>query len=145
MAMQIPERLMHISKHFFIYSVIGVSGAVLDFFIFSCAVCVGTNYIVANAVGVICGISNNFILNAHYNFKTKSNFFMRFLSFFCVGIFGLFLSSFFLYLNNIYFQVSIYIAKFATIFVVAITQYLLNKTITFRGGDERVRRCNTRV
>ena len=125
---------MHISKHFFIYSVIGVSGAVLDFFIFSCLICFGTNYLIANAIGVACGISNNFILNARYNFKTKNNFFMRFLSFSAVGMFGFFLSSSFLYLNNAYWELTVYIAKFFTIFVVAITQYLLNKTFTFRGG-----------
>ncbi len=51
------------------------------------------SYLLANAISVSLGITNNFFLNAFYNFKTRDRLFNRFIRFYCIGLIGLVVSS----------------------------------------------------
>jgi Predicted membrane protein len=112
------------------YMIIGCSGAILDFIIYVKL----QNYlypVVANVISISIGITNNFIWNAYANFKSTDRIFVRFLSFYATGLLGLGLSSVMIVIfirlgwSNIE-------AKLATVFFVAILQYMINKHVTFR-------------
>ena len=62
--------------HFIKYAVIGVTGVSIDFLVFYLLTeYAGMYYQYANAISVTCGITNNFIWNAIYNFKVKDKIF----------------------------------------------------------------------
>lgn len=120
-------------RNFIIYCIIGCTGAVLDFLIFAGLTRVaGINHHAANCIGVSCGIINNFFLNRAFNFKQKDKTWLRLLSFYAVGLTGLLLSEALLFLMIDRGKINMLLAKFLTIFVVTLTQYTLNKTISFR-------------
>lgn len=115
------------------YGFIGVSGATLDFLIFTLLTRVFTvNYLIANIFSVSIGIINNFILNAFLNFKVKDKLLKRFFKFYSIGLLGLGISSGLLFLMVSFFGVDELVSKFSTIVVVTIVQYSLNKKISFK-------------
>ena len=115
------------------YAIIGCSGAFLDFIIFTILIkYVCLNYLIANIISIGVGITNNFFLNSFFNFKITDNMLTRFISFFSIGMLGLFISEGLLYmfieklgLNNI-------LSKLVSIFIITMIQYTLNKLITFK-------------
>ena len=110
-------------------------GASLDFIIFWLLTNkVGLHYQLSNLVGVLFGITNNFFLNAFFNFKTTDRLLARFACFLGVGMTGCGISAGLLLafigglrMENVY-------AKLLTIFFVTAVQFILNKFITFRKG-----------
>src|SRR5688572_241577 len=91
--MQLPSLIKN-NRNFIQYVIIGLSGVVLDFVSFIILHKVlGWDPIVANVVSTSLGITNNFTLNALYNFKKRDNLLARFLLFYSVGIAGLLLST----------------------------------------------------
>lgn len=119
-------------KSFIIYSFIGVSGATLDFVLFAVLLKINIYYLVANVISVSAGISNNFILNILFNFKVSDKLLTRFISFYSVGISGLFISSVLLYLFITIFHWPELLSKFFTIFAIVLLQYNLNRKISFK-------------
>ena len=117
-----------INKHntFMKYAIIGCSGAFLDFIIFTILIkYVCLNYLIANIISIGVGITNNFFLNSFFNFKITDNMLTRFISFFSIGMLGLFISEGLLYmfieklgLNNI-------LSKLVSIFIITMIQYAL--------------------
>ena len=121
------------------YCIIGCSGALLDFIVYTILIkAFGMNYLLANALSVTAGITNNFFLNAYLNFKVTDNMFKRFISFYLVGMLGLVISEILLYLLVDIMSMNSIIAKIITIFVITIVQFILNKTITFKKKKEGV-------
>ena len=119
------------------YCIIGCCGALLDFIAYTILVsCFGINYLIANALSVTVGITNNYFLNAYLNFKVTDNLFKRFLSFYIVGMIGLLISEALLYMLVDIMNINSIISKIITIFVITIIQFLLNKTITFKKKKE---------
>ncbi len=119
-------------KNFIKYCVIGFSGAFLDFCLFALLTHFLIYYQYANAISVTFGITNNFFLNAYFNFKVKDRLFKRFISFYAVGMFGLLISAAMLFVLVETLHTNKIIAKILTIFVITIVQFSLNKIITFR-------------
>lgn len=120
-------------KHFVLYCIIGFSGVGLDFLLFYFLISkTGLNYQLANFFSVSSGITNNFILNYFFNFKIKNKFWIRFGSFYFVGIVGLLISSILLKLFIEKFFLNKFYAKILTIFFVTIVQFTMNKLLTFR-------------
>lgn len=121
------------NEKFFKYCLIGLSGATLDFVAFY-ILSEGFNiyYQYANIISVSLGITNNFFLNAYLNFKIRENLLSRFISFYLIGLLGLAISASLLYMliDKLYFIPLL--AKAITIFIVAVIQYSLNKSISFR-------------
>lgn len=117
------------------YGLIGVTGATLDFLFFALFTRIfGVNYLISNVFSVSIGIINNFILNIFFNFKLKDKLLVRFIKFYSIGIFGLLISSGFLFALVSFLNVGALTAKLLTIVVVTIVQYSLNKRISFKRG-----------
>lgn len=118
---------------FFKYCLIGVTGVFLDFAVFYLLnKKLGIYYQIANIISVSSGITNNFFLNAYFNFKITDHLFKRFLHFFAIGLFGLLLSALLLYIMIEKFHFEVLITKIIVIFIVAVVQFLLNLHISFK-------------
>lgn len=125
-------------REFVVYCFIGGTGVCLDFVVYYILTqLAGVNYQIANAIGVSCGICNNFFWNAFFNFKQKDRLFLRFCSFYCVGLLGLGVSAFLLWLMVGLLAWNELIAKLLIIFIVTIIQFTLNKFVTFRKGKQK--------
>lgn len=120
-------------KLFIIYSLIGVTGATLDFIIYTFLIKkILVYYIFANIISVFFGITNNFLLNSFINFKLKDKLHRRFIKFFLVGIIGLIVSSILLFILIDFFHLNKLISKTITIGIIVLLQFGLNKKFTFR-------------
>ena len=116
-----------------LYCVIGFSGVGLDYCIYS--LLVGTkllDYQAANAIGYASGTLLSFILNAKFNFRVTDRIALRVLSFFCVAALGYLASRGLLgwLIGDCGFGK--YLSKAATLVVVVLLQYNLNRLISFR-------------
>lgn len=116
-----------------LYGIIGCCSSGLDFLIFTVLVsALGCNYILANCVSVLGGITTSFILNRNYNFKIKDKFKQRFMIFLFVGLSGMVLSNTILWLCISKFGIGELFSKFLSICLVVFFQFLLNKNVTFK-------------
>ena len=120
-------------RQFVLYCVIGASGALLDFGVYSLLVHqTQMHYEVANAIGYASGTVLSFFLNAHFNFKTRDALLLRFLSFCGVGLLGWAMSAGILFVTVDHLGWDKYLAKLATIVAVVLLQYNLNRLLSFR-------------
>lgn len=120
-------------KQFFIYALIGASGALLDYLAFLVMMqFLPIHYLVINFISTTMGIANNFFLNARFNFKIRDNMMRRFVSFYAIGMLGLVVTSGMLYglIDLLAFPPAI--AKLLSIVVIVLLQYQLNKRISFK-------------
>ena len=129
----IIQQLFTKYRRLFVYCMIGCTGAGLDFIVYAFLTnFVGLHYQLANFLSVSFGITNNFVLNRQFNFKTKDKLFVRFCSFYAVGMFGWALGAFCLWMFIEKFGVNAHVAKLCTIFLITVIQFSFNKFITFR-------------
>ena len=120
-------------KQFLLYCVIGASGATLDFGVYSLLVKARLlDYQTANAVGYSSGTLLSFILNARFNFRVTDKIPLRFISFFSIAFLGWLVSAGLLLLLIGRFGFDKYLSKFATLIVVVLLQYNLNRLLSFR-------------
>lgn len=127
------------TRHFILYAIIGVSGVTLDFVIFAFLTKImGLDPLIANVISTTFGITNNFILNAFYNFKKSDALLYRFVSFYAVGLVGILLSTLILRALHDGLGLDPLIAKFISLIFVLITQYSLNKAISFRSMSKKL-------
>ena len=116
-----------------LYCLIGCTGATLDFVVYALLIsCVGFHYQVANFLSVSFGIVNNFFLNFYFNFKVKSSLLLRLCSFYIIGMLGWGISAGCLWLLIDKVGLNSLLAKLATIGIVTVVQFCLNKCITFK-------------
>lgn len=127
------RRLLSKHKLLIKYGIIGGISASLDFIIFSLLNNIfHIDYLLANIISVHCGIICSFILNRQYNFKIKNKVLMRLSAFYIIGLLGLAVSTVLLYLLVDISGINRTIAKLLTIILVALMQFILNKTISFK-------------
>lgn len=120
------------NRQFISYSIIGVTGATIDFVLFSIFVkSFSINYLISNTISVSAGITNNFLLNTFLNFKVKDKLAVRFFRFYTIGISGLLMSSVMLYIFITLLHMDTLVSKAVTIIFVVILQYNLNKKYSF--------------
>jgi putative flippase GtrA len=120
-------------RQFLLYCVIGFSGVGLDFGVYSLLVKTRTlDYQAANAVGYASGTLLSFILNARFNFRVTDRIALRLLSFFGVAFLGWLASFALLHLLVERFHADKILAKLATLAVVVLLQYNLNRLLSFR-------------
>lgn len=130
---EIILRLLAKYRHFIIYSMIGVTGASLDYLTFLLFTNVfHWNIIFSNILSVTLGVTDSFILNMLFNFKVKDRIFFRAISFYTVGAIGMGLSTLILHIFVTELGFSKTIVKLLSLVVVVIVQYTLNKAISFR-------------
>ncbi len=91
----------------------------------------GVNEFAANTISVHCGIFLSFFLNSRYNFKKTDDFKGRFIPFYLTGLFGLALSHGILWLG-IHFNFDPLLTKLASIVIVALVQFFINRAVAFR-------------
>ena len=121
------------NRQFVLYCVIGASCASLDFLLYSFLVWLEVHHQIANAIGYTSGTVLSFLLNARFNFRTRDWLTLRFLSFCSVAFLGWAASSAgILYATVDRLGWNKYLAKLATIVVVVLLQYNLNRLISFR-------------
>lgn len=89
------------------------------------------HYLLANVISISIGITNNFIWNAKYNFKATDQLLKRYIKFYSVGLFGMAISSTILTILVSGFNANVLASKAATIFVVFIVQFTLNRKYAF--------------
>ena len=131
--MQIVKTLYKKFHHLVLYGIIGSFSSGLDFLIYTLLVqLVGLQYLVANCISVIAGISTSFYLNRNYNFKVKDHTKRRFSIFLTVGLCGLVMSNLILYLCIDYLGMDKLISKLLSIVLVVFFQFLVNKYLTFK-------------
>ena len=124
-------------KEMFLYGIIGLTSSGIDTLLFHLLTSkVGIYSLYANIFSVIVGICISFTLNLFFNFKTKDHIARRFASFFMVGMFGLLLSEGILALGE-HQSWNMLLTKIASVVIVAIIQYVLNKFISFRNTKRR--------
>lgn len=120
-------------EKFIKYCIIGASGVFLDLTVFYLLnKKLGIYYQFVNIFSVSCGITNNFLLNAFFNFKTRDKLIIRYIQFYAVGLVGIGTSAVLLYIFVEVLNVEVMISKGIIMVIVAVIQYLLNKTFTFR-------------
>lgn len=124
----IPKNL----RNLILYGIIGCGASLLDFSIYTLLVHTEVYYVVANSISVLAGIITSFILNRQYNFKVKDNTKRRFAIFLTVGLSGMLLSNFILYICIDQFDINKLISKLLSIALVVFLQFIINKSITFK-------------
>lgn len=130
---QIIKTLYKRFHHLVLYGIIGSFSSGLDFLIYTLLVqLVGLQYLVANCISVVAGISTSFYLNRNYNFKVKDHTKRRFSIFLTVGLCGLVMSNLILYLCIDNLGMDKLISKLLSIVLVVFFQFLVNKYLTFK-------------
>jgi putative flippase GtrA len=119
-------------RELFFYGIIGGLSAFSDFCVYTLLCKFGMPYLIANVIGVHCGIICSFTLNRYYNFKVKDKIKKRFLFFYLIGLVGLLISSLMLYVMINYNHFNEIYSKIITIITVALLQFCLNKFFTFK-------------
>jgi len=123
-------------RHLILYGIIGSFSSGLDFLIYTLLVQVGgIQYLFANCISVLAGISTSFILNRNYNFKVKDHAKRRFSIFLTVGLCGLVMSNMILYICIDVLSMDKLISKLLSIVLVVFFQFLVNKYLTFKPSD----------
>lgn len=116
-----------------LYGIIGCLSSSLDFCVYTFLIrMIGMNYLIANSISVVVGISTSFSLNRKYNFKVTDRTFRRFVIFFTVGICGMLLSNLILYVCIDKLMVDSIVSKLLSIVLVVFIQFLINKFVTFK-------------
>ena len=120
-------------RHLILYGIIGSFTSTLDFIVFTLLTrWIGINYLVANCISVLVGITTSFCLNRKYNFKVNDKTAQRFGIFLTVGLTGLLMSNLILWVGIDKMHINETITKLASIVLVVFFQFLLNKFVTFR-------------
>lgn len=127
------KKLYQKFRNLILYGVFGSISAGLDFVIYTLLVQVaGVQYLVANCISVLAGITTSFLLNRNFNFKIKDKTPQRFSIFLIVGLCGLLLSNLILYLCIDQLHMHKIVSKILSIVLVVFFQFILNKYVTFK-------------
>ncbi|SFO94395.1 Putative flippase GtrA (transmembrane translocase of bactoprenol-linked glucose) [Geodermatophilus dictyosporus] len=119
-------------RSFFLYQLIGVSGVLLDLVLFLVLYNVlGMHEQLATAISTSAGITNNFLLNSYLNFRKRDGMLRRFAKFYSVGLLGIGLVAVLLLVFHSWLGVDANIVKIASMPVVAVFQFFLNKKWSF--------------
>ncbi|MBN1374315.1 bifunctional glycosyltransferase family 2/GtrA family protein [Candidatus Dojkabacteria bacterium] len=121
------------SREFLWYFFIGIAGIFVDFAVSAIfKEIMRIDALWANLAGMHAGIINNFIWNRELNFKQKDKLLMRFISFYTVGLFGIALGSFIVYILHSMVGYNFYTVKIFSTVIVSLIQFFLNKAVSFR-------------
>lgn len=120
-------------KEFIKYCTIAVVGGILDLLLFVVLITyTDINIQIVNLISMFTGVTTNFVLNYHFNFKAHSKFFKRYLSFLTVGFVGFCIVALFVLIFAQIMGWNPIIVKVAATMFATIIQYFLNRYISFR-------------
>lgn len=117
---------------FVLYALCGGTGVVLDLGLFWLLTGAGVGYQAANLAGYATGTLASFLLNRHFTFQTYDDTWRRMSLFFGTAAVGYAVSALVLWLLVEKQGVDPLAAKVATLFLVLILQFSLNRAVTFR-------------
>ena len=130
------KKILIPNKQFLLYCMIGASGTLLDFGVFFLLVRAGVfGYQGANAISYASGTLLSFVLNARFNFRVSDKIPLRLACFFGVAFLGWLISAGLLNLLIGHYDFNQYAAKLATLVVVVLVQYNLNRRLSFRKAN----------
>ncbi len=116
-----------------LYSLIGCSGVMLDLLLFALLFNMfGVDKNLATLMSTLTGMTNNFLLNAYFNFKVHSNLLRRLLEFYCVGLVGIVITVLLFKLFADSMGMNANVVKVGSLPLILIVQFLLNKHWTFK-------------
>jgi putative flippase GtrA len=124
------------NRQFLLYCVIGMSGTLLDFTVYSLLLKSRLlDYQGANAIGYASGTLLSFTLNARFNFRVTDRMARRLICFFGVALVGWSISAWLLHelIHNWHYNK--YLSKLGALVVVMLVQYNLNRWFSFRKSN----------
>lgn len=129
---------LFLQRQFIIYVTIGGMGVLVDFLLYRSLLQQQMFYLTANIISYASGTLISFILNRQYNFKQKEKTLHRLITFYLVAGVGFIISSLLLVLLVDSMHLPPLVAKGATLVVVVVLQFGLNKKLTFAPVKNRV-------
>lgn len=121
-------------KEFLKYIMIAAVGGILDLLLFIILLHTYTDIHIqlVNLMSMFVGVTTNFILNYHFNFKAESKFFRRYLSFLTVGAVGFSIVALFVFIFVQLIGWNAVIVKISATLFATVIQYFLNRYISFK-------------
>lgn len=120
-------------KEFIKYCMIAAVGGILDLLLFIMLhTYTGIHIQIVNLVSMFTGVTTNFILNYHFNFKAHSKFFRRYFSFLTIGTAGFLVVSIAVFIFVQQLGWNAIIVKISATMFATVIQYLLNRYVSFR-------------
>lgn len=120
-------------KEFIKYCMIAAVGGIIDLLLFIMLhTYTGIHIQIVNLVSMLTGVTTNFILNYHFNFKAHSKFFRRYFSFLTIGTAGFLVVSIAVFIFVQQLGWNAIIVKISATMFATVIQYLLNRYISFR-------------
>nr|WP_236582879.1 GtrA family protein [Sphingobacterium multivorum] len=116
------------------FGIAGFFGLIIDFGVtYLLKEKIKINKFIANSLGFLFAVINNFFINKYWTFKsTNPQIMVEFLSFFCICTVGLLLTNIILYLLNEKLKYNFYISKICSILFVMIWNFSAVYFITFK-------------
>jgi len=121
-------------RQLLLYAICGGTGVLTDLILFTALVHYDINYQVANAAGYATGTLASFILNRHFTFQVYDKAFRRLALFFGTALIGYLASSALLWVLVSAQGFAPLPSKIATLAIVLVLQFSLNRAITFRAS-----------
>lgn len=118
---------------FFKFGLVGFSGLVIDFGVtWLCKEKIAMNKYLANAIGFLFGVTNNYFLNKYFTFQNHSTHIgTQFVSFLIIAIIGFGLNTGILYLLQKNTKINFYVCKAIVTFLVFFWNFGANNFYTF--------------
>jgi len=116
------------------FGFVGFSGLIIDFGItWICKEKLKSNKYLANSIGFLFGVTNNYFLNRYFTFKNHNpNIANQFISFLIIAIIGFGLNTLFLYLLQKKTEINFYVCKFLVTLIVFFWNFGANSFYTFK-------------
>jgi putative flippase GtrA len=136
--MKIIETIMKDARlrQLLLYAVCGGTGVLTDLFLYTALMHYGVNYQAANAAGYATGTLASFMLNRHFTFQVYDKAFRRLALFFGTALIGYLASSALLWVLVSAQGYPPLPSKIATLAVVLVLQFTLNRAVTFRASTD---------
>jgi len=124
-------------RQLLLYAICGGTGVLTDLAIYTALVQNDINYQAANAAGYAAGTLASFFLNRHFTFKVYDRALQRLVLFFGAAFVGYLISSALLWALVSAAHIHPLPSKLATLVVILVLQFSLNRAITFRTSSDK--------
>lgn len=116
------------------FGAVGLSGLVIDFSVtWLCKEILKINKYVANGIGFIFGVTNNYFFNRIFTFQNQDpNIGIQFISFLLISIIGFGLNTVFLYFFQKKTTLNFYVCKLVVTVIVFLWNFGANSFYTFK-------------
>jgi len=115
------------------FGIVGFVGLLIDFSVtYLLKEKLKLNKFFANSIGFSLAVINNYLLNKYWSFESREHQYLKeFAAFLTISIIGLLINNGIVYLLNVRYGQSFYLAKVISLAVVAFWNFFMNYFITF--------------